>query len=157
MEKLADNVDKPDDLKKQADAVAKKYESWNRSCGRKPVINGGMQIGKPGTFPNDSIELALLQLAKTPPSAKEIKDQAKDLTATADVIRGIAEVAPSYGSKWAERRREKQWSDYSEDMQKASGRSARRRQNGDTAGFKKAINKLNHSCNDCHTKFRDAN
>ena len=42
-------------------------------------------------------------------------------------------------------------------MQKASDDLRDAVKNGDPAAFKKAVNKLNHSCNDCHAKFRDAN
>src|SRR5437588_9999835 len=57
VKKLAEAVGKPDELKKQADAITKKYDEmlpimWQM----KPVDKGGMQIGKPGTFQNDSIE-----------------------------------------------------------------------------------------------------
>src|SRR5437763_11075186 len=82
VQKAADAVGKPDDLKKASDDLAKKYKElapimWQM----KPVGKGGMQIGKPGTFPNDSIELGLLQLGKKPPKTDaDVKNQAGDLT-----------------------------------------------------------------------------
>src|SRR5262249_8059569 len=75
VEKLADAVGKPDELKKQAAAIIKKYEELSPIMWQmKPVERGGMQVGKPGTFPNDSIELGLLQLGKKSPSAKDLAD-----------------------------------------------------------------------------------
>ena len=60
-----------------------------------------MAIGKPGTFPNDSIELELLKLAKTQPNAKDIAAQVPDLQRMAEYVRGIAAVTPSYGPTYA--------------------------------------------------------
>ena len=80
---LADNVDNPVELKKLADAVAKKYDEllpimWQM----KPRRNGGGGLGvgpTPGAYVNDCIELQLLELGgKKAPIAKDIKDHAAD-------------------------------------------------------------------------------
>ena len=157
VEKLADAVGKPDELKKEADAVAKKYEDLGPIMWQfKPAEKGGMQIGKQGTFQNDSIELGLLQLGKKSPSAKDITAKAADLTKLAQVSRGIAEVTPSYAKKYAKTPKdEKDWNGLSEDMKKASDDLAAAIKGDDDKAFKTAVNHLNTSCNDCHTKFRD--
>lgn len=155
--KLADAATKPDDLKKEADAVVKKYDEllpimWQM----KPVERGGMQVGKPGTFPNDSIELGLLQLGKKSPSAKVIGDRASDYQRMAEVIRGISSVTPSYAKKFAKSPPdEKVWNGLADDMAKGADDLIAATKGDDAAAFKKAVNNLNHSCNECHTKFRD--
>jgi len=161
VEKLADAAGKPDELKKQADAVVKAHDEmlpimWQM----KPVDKGGMQIGKPGTLDRDSIELGLLKLGtkKGAPTAKDLGDQAKakDLQRMADVIRGIAEITPAYAPKYAKNKQdEKAWNDLSEGMKKSSDDLRAAIKAGDDKAFVKATNDLNHNCNECHTKFRD--
>ena len=163
VEKLADAVGKADELKKQADAIIKKYDEmlpimWQM----KPVEKGGMQIGKPGTLEHDSIELGLLKLGsnKGAPTAKDLadKDKAKDLQRMTDVVRGIAEITPAYGPKFAKNKaEEKAWNDLADGMKKSSDDLSAAIKSGDEKAFKKAANDLNHNCNECHTKFRDTN
>ncbi len=158
--KLADLAGKPDDLKKQADAVVKKYDElmpimWQM----KPRDRGGLGVGPtPGAFPNDAIELELLQLGKKPPPAKDIADHAADFQRMAEVIRGIAAVTPPFGKKGGFTKNaadEKVWSGLADDMAKGSDDLIAAVKGDDPAAFKKAVNNLNHSCNECHTKFRD--
>jgi cytochrome c556 len=157
VQKLAEAVGKPDELKKQADAITKKYDEmlpimWQM----KPATKGGMQIGKPNTFQNDSIELGLLQMGKKPPMGQALTNLAPDIQKLAEVTRGIAEVAPHYAKKFTKTpAEEKEWNKLSEDMAKSSDDMMASAQKGDGAAFKKAVNELNRSCNDCHTKFRD--
>src|SRR5207247_728035 len=109
------------------------------------VEKGGAQIGKPGTFPNDSIELGLLQLGKKPPKAADIPAQAADLQRLAEYTRAIAEVAPRYASKWAMNKAdEKAWNELSADMAKGSDDMISATQKGDDKALKKAINDFNH-------------
>ena len=159
VEKLADAVSKPDELKKQANAVVKKYDEllpimWQM----KPVEPAACSIPPPGTFPNDSIELGLLQLGKKPPSAADIKAKAAAYDRMAQVIHGIAAVTPPYGKKGDFAKTpadEKVWKGLAEDMAKGSDDLDAAVKSDDAAAFKKAVNNLNHSCNECHTKFRD--
>jgi cytochrome c556 len=154
---LADAVAKPEELKKRVDAIVKKYDEMTPIMWQmKPVEKGGALVGKPGTFPNDSIELGLLQLGKKPPKAADIPAQAPDLQRLAEYTRAIAEVAPKYASKWAKNKaEEKAWNELAGDMAKGSDDMISAAQKGDEKALKKAINDLNHSCNECHTKFRD--
>ncbi len=157
--KLADDVGKPDALKKDVDAVVKKYDEllpimWQM----KPVERGGMLIPPPGTFPNDSIELGLLKLGKKSPSAADIKAKAAAYERMAQVIHGIAAVAPPYGTKGGFAKTpvdQKVWEGLCDDMAKGSDDLIAAVKSDDAAAFKTAVNHLNHSCNECHTKFRD--
>jgi hypothetical protein len=162
-EKLADAAGNPDALKKQAEAIIKKYDEmlpimWQM----KPSDKGGMQIGKPGTLERDSIELGLLKLGskKGAPTAKDLadKDKAKDLQRMADVIRGIAEITPAYGPKFTKNKdEEKLWNQLADGMKQSSDDLRAAIKAGDDKAFVKAANQLNKNCNDCHTKFRDTN
>jgi len=156
VEKLADNVGKPG-LTTQAEAVAKKYDELLPIMRQmKPVDKGGMKIGGPGPFGDDGIEVGLLKLASDPPAAGAIAAKAKDLQRAADVVRGIAEVVPSYGDRWAKNATDQsKWASYSNDMKKAADDLRTAIQAGNANAFKKALNSLNKSCNDCHAKFRD--
>ncbi len=76
----------------------------------------------------------------------------------AQVIHGIAAVAPHYGVKGGFTKTpadEKVWNGLSDDMAKGADDLNAAIKSDDAAAFKKAVNNLNHSCNECHTKFRD--
>ena len=95
--KLADLVGKPDEFKKQAAVVVFLNDKllplmWQMKSAEK----GGMQIGQPGSFPNDSIEVELLALSKKPPTADQLARQAPDIQRMAEVLCAIAEVTPYY-------------------------------------------------------------
>ena len=47
------------------------------------------------------------------------------------------------------------WSGLCDDMGKGADDLIDAIKKDDDKAFKKAINNLNHSCNDCHAKFRD--
>ena len=82
----------------------------------------------------------------------------------ADVVRGIAEVAPNYATKYPVtnpgakkfgRVDKELWNGFADEAKKASDDLRNAITNIDEKAFKKAVNNLNHSCNACHTNFRD--
>ena len=160
---LADAVasGNPDALKKQADAVVKKYDElmpimWQM----KPRDKNGLGVGpKADVYVNDAIELQLLELGgKKSKNAQYIKDHAADFQRMAEVVRGIAAVAPPFGKKGGFAKTpadEKVWNSLCEDMAKGSDDLIDAIKKDDDKAFKKAVDNLNKSCNDCHTKFRD--
>ena len=161
VEKLADAATStnPDDLKKQADAIVKKYDEmlpimWQM----KPRDRGGMGVGsKAGVYDPDSIELQLLQMGgKKGPTMKDVTAHAADYQRMVEVIRGIAAITPSYAGKFAKTPAdEKVWKGLADDMAKGSDDLIAAIKSSDDKAYKKAVNNLNHSCNECHTKFRD--
>ncbi|HVS35572.1 MAG TPA: cytochrome c [Gemmataceae bacterium] len=158
---LADSVNDAAKLKQQVDAVTKKYNEllpimWQM----KPRDKGGLGVGKPGQYPNDSIELhLLLDLGgKKPPTGQAFKDQAADNQRMADVIKGIASVTPAYGKKGGFTKGpadEKLWNSFADGMSKGTDDLSAAIKSNDEKAFHTAVNNLNKSCNDCHTKFRD--
>ena len=152
VQKLADSVGDPAALKKQADMMEKKYElkpiMW---AGFKPKDRGGLGVGSTPA----GIETKLItELGKKP--LKNLPAQAADLQKMTQVIRGIAEVTPSYAGKFTKTPAEaKTWVDLTEQMKKGSDELSAAIKSNDPKAVYKAANDLNASCNDCHTKFRD--
>ena len=117
VQKLADALDRPDELKKQTDAIVKKYKELSPIMGQLKTPQGVVAVGQPVRFPNDSIELELLMLAKKRPTADKLAAQAAALQHMADVIRAVAEVTPHYGSQYAKGRGAKRrWDGFAGDM-----------------------------------------
>jgi soluble cytochrome b562 len=146
VQKLADSVGNAAALKKQADMMEKKYELKPIMWAFKPKAKGGLTPG--------GIELELIGLGKKP--LKTLPAQAADLQKMTQVIRGIAEVAPSYAGKFTKTPAEtKTWDGLVEDMKKGSDELSAAIKANDPKAVQKAANDLNTSCNDCHTKFRD--
>ncbi len=147
-------------LPQQAAAIFKKYPDDMLSImwQMKPRGKGGLGVGPtPGAYVNDAIELQLLELGgKKPTPAAVIKQHGPDWQSMAQVIKGISAVAPSYVKKYTKTPDEaKAWNGLAGDMDKGADDLIAAIKAGNAANFKKAVDNLNHSCNDCHTKFRD--
>lgn len=151
VQKLADAVGNPAALKKQADMMEKKYELKSIMWAFKPKASGGIGVGAPPV----GIEPKLItELGKKP--LKNLPAQAADLLKMNQVIRGIAEVTPSYADKFTKTPAEaKTWKGLADDMKKGSDELEAAIKAGDPKAVHKAANDLNTSCDDCHTKFRD--
>jgi len=149
--KLADAVGNPAALKKQADMMEKKYELKPIMWGFKPKDRGGLGVGSTPA----GIETKLItELGKKP--LKNLPAQAADLLKMTQVIRGIAEVTPSYAGKFTKTPAEaKTWQGLADDMKKGSDELEAAIKANDPKAVYKAANDLNTSCDDCHTKFRD--
>ncbi len=147
-------------LKQQADAIVKKYpkEMLPIMWQMKPRDKGGLGVGpKADAYTNDAIELQLLELGgRKAKTAKDIKDHGADWQRMTEVVKGISAVAPSYAKKYAKTPAdEKVWTGLCDDMSKGSDDLIDAIKKDDATAFKKAVDNLNHSCNECHTKFRD--
>ena len=108
---------------------------------------------------NDAIELQLLELGgRKSKTAKDIKDHAADWKRMTEVVRGIAAVTPPFGKKGGFAKTpadEKVWNSLCDDMAKGSDDLIDAIKRDNEKDFKRAVDNLNKSCNDCHTKFRD--
>ena len=150
---------KEDEIVKQAIAIGKMHEIGPVMNQMKPREKGGLGVGdKPESIQPDAIELKLIALGnpkKLIPKA-ELTAQQPDLIKMAEVALAIAHVAPSYadgeGRKPAEA---KEWNKYCEDMRKGSQTLLDAIKSGDPKKVQDASNRLNGSCNSCHTTFRD--
>lgn len=150
VQKLADAAADAAALTKQADLVSKKYELKPIMWAFKPKEKGGLGAGSDP----QGVELKLIKLGKKP--LKDLPTQAGDLEKTAQLTRGIAEITPSYAGKFTKTPAEaKLWTGYADGMKKGADDLAAAVKAGNANDVQKVANKLNESCNDCHTKFRD--
>ncbi len=145
-------------LQQQVNAIVKTYGDLEPIMWQmKPRDKAGLGVGQQGAYANDSIELQLLELGgRKPKTAKDIKDHAADWERMADVVKGIAPVTPAYAKKYVKTPAdEKAWNGLAGDMGKGADNLIAAIKAGNAAKFKKAVDSINKSCNDCHTKFRD--
>lgn len=150
---------KEDDVAKQAAAIGKMHEIGPVMNQFKPREKGGLGIGdKPDAILPDAIELKFIALGnpKKMISKGDLTAQQADLVKAAEVSLAISHVAPSYaageGRKGAE---VKEWNKDCEDMRKGSQTLIDAIKTGEPKKVQDAANRLNGSCNACHTAFRD--
>ena len=160
--KVVDAVEKgmkDEDLQKLGDSVAKKYGITPIMWQMKPRDKGGVGVGaKPGAVAQDSIELELLQLGniKKPISPADLKAQKADLVKMAQTSIAIARMTPNFASDEGRKGQEiKDWNKFAEDQRKGSQDLIDAINGGDPKKVADVANRLNGTCNDCHTKFRD--
>lgn len=125
----------------------------------KPRARGGIGFGeKAGIVPpnEDGLESKMISLAKKPLSAGDAAKFESAITAAAHQILAIGLASDS---KWPENKdkakSKDKWSEYNtlmKDGAKELGAAAKAK---DSAKIKAAATKVNRSCNECHTAFRD--
>jgi mevalonate kinase len=151
------------DLTKDGAAVAKKHELVDimnlfklRKTGAK---TSGWGVGeKPGGISPDGIEAKIINMTKNPmPDATLAKQQA-DLIQMAERVKGIAAatihqcpVPAKQGAKDPAK-----WKEWMEEMNKASDELIKALKDKKPEEVKKAANKLNGTCTECHGVFRDS-
>jgi hypothetical protein len=159
VEKVADAVNNPAQLKKQAADLASNFELQDVAWTLKPREKGGLGVGKtPGAIDPDAIELQLLRIGNTkkPVPADDLKTNKADYQRMAEVVRGIAEAMPGFVTKYTKNAKEaKQWVGFADDMQQGSSDLIAAIKGNNLQAIKLAAGKLNLSCNGCHTVFRD--
>ena len=111
-----------------------------------------MHGGIGGATEPDGIEAAWLNFAKKAPSAELLKNKKKELLKGAEITAALAEVAHQYPPKKAAEVPE--WNKYNGEMKKGVKDLTEAIKAEDPMKVRTAANKLNASCNDCHTKFR---
>ena len=162
--KLAGDLGKEADVKKEAAEVAAKHDIeyvMNQFKPRTddPMKAGGIGVGPKGSdIKPDAIELKLIALGnpkKLMPKA-DLASQKADLLKMAEITSAIAEITPNYAPKKDEPGKAiKDWLKFSEDMKKQSKDLVGAVKSGDPKMVQKASLTLNSSCNACHTMFRD--
>jgi hypothetical protein len=156
--KLADLASKPEELKKQAAAVAaKKMDLEDIMTVFKPREKHGVGVGKPKEITPDGIEQKIIALGKNRPMAKmDLTKQGPALVRMGEITLAIGEVAEHYAPK--ERKGDKdpkEWKRTNDDMLKFSKALIEAAKKEDPAALKAAAQSLNNSCAACHAKFRD--
>lgn len=125
----------------------------------KPRARGGIGFGeKAGIVPpnEDGLESKMISLAKKPLSAGDAAKFESAITAAAHQILAIGLASDS---KWPENKdkakSKDKWTEYNtlmKDGAKELGAAAKAK---DSAKIKASATKVNRSCNECHTAFRD--
>lgn len=158
--KLADEVGSKDfdTLSKAGAPIAKKFETDRIMYQFKPrnaKKNAGIGVGtKPGEIKPDGIEQKLSNMGKRVTVA-DVK-HAKDLKRMADISAAIAAIVANQPPPASGAKTPAAWKKYSEEMYKSAKGLSKALDGKDTAAIKKAAIKLNASCTDCHSVFRDS-
>lgn len=163
--KLAGDASKKSwaDLSKDGSAVAKKHELVDvmnlfklRKVGAK---TSGWGIGeKPGAITPDGIEAKIINMTKNPMAPAILAKQQADLIQMAERVAAIAAASvhqcPEPVKKGA--KDPAKWKEWTEDMYKGSQDLIKALKDMKPDEVKKAANKLNASCTECHGVFRDS-
>jgi cytochrome c556 len=123
----------------------------------KPRSKGGLGIGPTAdAIKPDGIEQKLIDLGKSKKglSKGDLAKQADALARAAEATKAIGEITILYADKEGKKNPTK-WKQLAGDMKKAADDLSAAAHKADADAIKKAVNKLNASCNDCHSDFRD--
>jgi hypothetical protein len=139
--------------KGSAEDIAKKAELGDVMQAFKPRSKGGLGVGRtPDAIKPDGIEQKLIALGK---SKKGVgKSEMDALARAADATRAVAEITVLYADKEGKKNSVK-WKQLAGDMKISAEAMSDSARKADAASLKKAVDKLNASCNDCHSDFRD--
>jgi hypothetical protein len=137
-------------------AIADKYEIEDVMRVFKPRDKRGLGVGpKPGAITPDGIEAKWINMGKGKgPSKVELTRDLAALVQAAQVTRAVGEINEHYASKSGQKD-PKKYKQLNEDMIKCSKELIDAFKTADPKIVKTAVNKLNQSCNECHTMFRD--
>lgn len=155
IKKLAATIKKGDDVKSDAESLAKKEEVEEIMEVFKPRKKGGIGVGAPGAVTPDGIELKLINLGRDAPSPAALGKEAAALEEMAYIVAAVAKVthakAPTsnQGKKTV-----KDWKQWSSDMHDASIKLAEAAKSKSASDVKTAASKVNAACNSCHSVFR---
>jgi cytochrome c556 len=160
IQKLADTVAKPDvaSARKDAEALAKTIELDSVMDLFKLRAKGGLGVGtSPGAVTPDGIEAKVMAMAKKPLTQQELDAQSAGLTKAGQVIAAVALVArhkcpvmQKTGDKDP-----KKWQELTQEMHTGALAVAAAAKAKQPAELKTAATKLNSTCNNCHSVFRD--
>ena len=160
IQKLAQTVAKPDVAtgRKEAEALAKTIELDSLMDLFKLRTKDGLGVGtKPGAITPDGIEAKVMALAKKPLPQKELDAQAEGLTQAGHMVAAVALVAQHKCpvTKKMGDKDPKKWQEWTEEMHKNALELSTAAKAKQPAELKTAATKLNSSCNNCHSVFRD--
>src|SRR5262245_39366625 len=166
--KQADDMTKKDwaAASKAGEAIAKKHEledimyvmKLRRANPRGAGFVGGLGIGgKPGAITPDGIEAKITRMTKSPMEMGELTKETPDLVRMAEITAAIASTAvhqcpvpAAQGQKSPAK-----WKELSEQMHKSSLELIDALKKKNPANVKESANRLNGTCTECHSTFRD--
>jgi hypothetical protein len=157
--KIADLIAKGDNAKAQqeAKAVAKNTEVEDIMHLFRPRKKKGIGVGeKEGAITPDGIEQLILSVGRDEPSRAMVTKDAKALERVGYVSAAIGEFAIAKPpEKDVGEKKVSKWLQWSKEMRDAAVAFAKSAKTQSPAAVHKAAMKLNDSCNNCHTVFRD--
>jgi hypothetical protein len=158
--KLAQEIEKSGRNGSQslADDLAKKHPLEDVMDLMKLRRLKGLGVGPSASGkPDDGIEAKLINLTKHAPKAKELQSEAKDWEQSAYVMAAIAELAERQCPvKSKEGKKDpNNWNKWSKDMEVGALDLASALRGKKPKEVQRAAQKLNTTCNACHTDFRD--
>jgi hypothetical protein len=157
--KIADLIEKGDDAKakQEAKVLAKNTELEDVMHLFRPRKKKGIGVGeKAGAITPDGIEQLILALGRDEPSQAMVTKDAKALQRVGYVSAAIGEFATAKPpEKDMGEKKVSKWLQWSKEMREAAVAFARSVNTKSPAAVHKAAMKLNDSCNNCHTVFRE--
>jgi hypothetical protein len=158
--KLAQEIEKSglDGSRSMADDLANKLPLEDVMDLMKLRRLKGLGVGpSPTGKPDDGIEAKLINLSKHAPKPKELQSEAKDWERSAYVMAAIAELAERQCPVKSKQGKKdpKNWNEWSKAMEKEAIDLAKALKGQKPKEIQRAAQKLNSTCNACHTDFRD--
>jgi hypothetical protein len=145
------------DGKGSAADIAKNADLGDVMLAFKPRAKGGLGVGPtPDAIKPDGIEQKFIAIGKSKKglAKPEVAAQGEALAKAAAVTKAIGDVTMLYADKDGKKNPTK-WKQYVTEMQKAADDLTAAAKGGDGDGIKKAVGKINDSCINCHSDFRD--
>jgi hypothetical protein len=147
-----------DAAKSEAQALAKKVDELEDLMNVfKPRKKGGIGVGAtPGGIIPDGIEQKLITLGRDAPGAAAMAKEASALEDMGYVIAAVAEVSKAKAPKQNMGKKTiKDWNTWSNDMHDAGIKLAEAAKAKGAQDVKTTSAKVNASCNNCHSTFRN--
>jgi hypothetical protein len=165
IEKAAAAIEKGDmpEAKRIADEIGKssvEIEAVMNLMGKRIAASGkgGLGVGKkPGGILPDGIELKIIDLAKKALPPARLDKESEALVELGYRVAAIAEVAKAKPPEKDEAgKTKKDWLEFADGMRKAADGFIEAAKEKKGPAIKAAASKLNASCTNCHSKFRDS-
>ena len=149
---LAKQIADGKDVQAAADKISKKYEDLNTIMyAFKPKAKKGIGVGAKG----DGIEQKIQSMGKRAIPAGTLQKQKAELIKMAYINIAIANLTMNRPVKPKGGKGTKEWKEHTSEMKKASMELIEAVKSGDPAKVKSAAFKLEGSCTNCHSDFRD--
>jgi len=156
--KVAEAIKKgdKDGASKAADAAAKKFELEDIMHAFKPRKKEGLGVGgNPGAITPDGIEAMILKLKRDVPAAAQVKKDAEALEKMAYQIAALGEITRAKApEKDSGKKTKKDWVQWSSEQVESGVGLAKAAKAQGAQEIKTAADKVNNSCNACHSIFR---
>ncbi len=149
---LAKQIEEGKDVKAAAATISKKYEDLNTIMyAFKPKAKKGIGFGPKG----EGIEQKIQSMGKRAIASAMLEKQKAELIKMGYINAAIAELTLQRMIKPKGGKGQKEWTEHTTEMKKASLELIEAIKGGDSAKVKTASLKLEGSCTNCHGDFRD--